>query len=179
VKVIERHDVIDEILGAWTGALGSSRAAYRGHVYRVFNAARWIAGSERYDPSLAVASAFHDLGIWSDGTFDYLAPSAARARDFLATDARAADTDLVERAIANHHRLRKFRGAHDAAAVDAFRRADLVDVSRGLLRAGLDRGRWRELVAAFPFAGFHGILVRTAFSWFLRHPLRPLPMLRF
>ena len=60
-----------------------SRRAYRGHTYRVFNIARRVLGRDDADDLLAVTSAFHDLGIWSDNTFDYLSPSVARARTWL------------------------------------------------------------------------------------------------
>jgi hypothetical protein len=32
---------------------------------------------------LVIAACFHDLGIWTDHTFDYLSPSAGLARDYL------------------------------------------------------------------------------------------------
>ncbi|APR78906.1 Metal-dependent phosphohydrolase, HD subdomain protein [Minicystis rosea] len=178
MQLVDRHPVIEDALDAWASSLGSARVAYGGHAYRVYNFARRIFGSERRDDALAVASAFHDLGIWSDGTFDYLAPSIGRARDYLQEHASEIPADLVADIIDNHHRLLWIRKGPEADVVEAFRRADLVDVSRGLLRADLDPGFLREAVAAFPYAGFHGVLVRTAFAWFLRHPLRPLPMVR-
>lgn len=179
MRMVDRHPIIEEALDAWEASLGPARVAYGGHAYRVYNFARHLLGSERRDDELAVASAFHDLGIWSDGTFDYLAPAIGRARDYLQQHAPGVPADLVADIIDNHHRLGRVRKGSEADVIEAFRRADLVDVSRGLLRADLDPGFLREAVAAFPYAGFHGVLVRTAFAWFLRHPLRPLPMVRF
>lgn len=178
LALIDRHPIIDDVLVTWQSALGSADRAYGGHAYRVFNVARRILGSDGSDDALAVASAFHDIGIWTDGTFDYLAPSAARARDYLRENHPTIGDDVVDALIANHHRLRRVTRGESPAAVDAFRRADLVDVSRGLIRGGVERAFLRELVAAFPHAGFHGLLVRTALSWWVRHPLRPFPMLR-
>jgi hypothetical protein len=172
MEIALRHPFLEETLAAWDAALGPAREAYRGHAYRVFNAARRIHGDAASDDLLAAASAFHDLGIWSDRTFDYLAPSVARATEFCRE--REIDAGVVARAIELHHALRAPRGPLE----DAFRRADLVDVSRGWLRAGLDRAFVRELVATWPYAGFHGIIVRAALAWIVRHPLRPLPMLR-
>jgi hypothetical protein len=183
VDLVERNPSIDEILEAFRDALGPAKVAYRGHVYRVFNCARWLLGTDAEDSSLAIASAFHDVGIWSDRTFDYLAPSIARAEAYLeaasaARPSSSASAATVARIIAQHHRLRRVRGPSPAPLIEAFRLADRVDVSRGWLRAGLSRERLRELVTVFPYAGFHGELVRVACAWFLRHPLRPLPMLR-
>ena len=38
---------------------------------------------------IAVAAVIHDLGIWTNKTFDYIAPSAALAREHLAARGRA------------------------------------------------------------------------------------------
>lgn len=178
MSVIDRHPIIEEVLEEWASALGVDRARYGGHAYRVYNVARRLVGSGRRDDELALASAFHDLGIWSDGTFDYLAPSIARAHTYLAGHAPQLPADLIAEVIENHHRLRRVRFGVDPEVIEAFRRADLVDVSRGWYGAGLDRRFLRELVGVFPYAGFHGMLVKTALSWFVKHPLRPLPMLR-
>jgi hypothetical protein len=145
----------------------------------VFNLARQILGRDDCDEELAIAAAFHDLGIWSDHTFDYLAPSAERALNYARTSAPSADTALIAGAIALHHKLRRVADGPHPGAVEAFRRADLVDVSRGVVRAGLARGLVRELTTQFPYDGFHGVLVKTAFAWCIRHPLRPFPMLRW
>jgi hypothetical protein len=182
MELRETHAGIEDILAMASGWLGGAAGAYRGHVYRVFHYARRFHGSSSRDDELALASAFHDLGIWSDGTFDYLAPSAARAVAYAEERAPTLDREMIASVIENHHKLTRFRarGHADAgAAVEAFRKADRVDVSVGLLRGGLDRAFVREVTATFPYAGFHGLLVRTALAWFVRHPLRPLPMLRW
>lgn len=178
LALIERYPLIDEALDSWIEALGVDRARYFGHAYRVFNFARRIAGSARDDDALAVAAAFHDLGIWSDRTFDYLPPSVRRARRFVLAKELEVPADLVADVIDSHHVILPVRRGAGVRVVEAFRLADRVDVSAGLLRGGLDRGFVREVVEAFPYVGFHGMLVRTALAWFVAHPRRPLPMLR-
>jgi hypothetical protein len=184
MQPLTSHPIVEEVLGAWTEALGPDFAAYRGHVYRVLSFARALASaSPEGSPSpgandtIAVAAVFHDLGIWSDSTFDYLAPSEARARAFLHTTDCGADEEAVVAMIAMHHKLLPYRGPH-RALVEPFRRADLLDVSLGLLRAGLPRAFVREVRAVFPNAGFHARLGRLIAGHALRHPLHPLPMLR-
>lgn len=177
VNLLERHDIVEAVLDPWSAALGPARDAYRGHVYRVFHAARWLLRTERHDALLATAAAFHDLGIWSDATFDYLLPSARRAEQY-AREHGQLDAALVALVVEQHHRLRRYVEGPSADVVEAFRRADMVDLSRGWLSAGLERARLRELVAVFPYAGFHRGLVRIALAWWVRHPLRPLPMMR-
>jgi hypothetical protein len=179
MRIVLQQPVIDDVMDAFSPALGSARRAYAGHAYRVYNIACALLETERHVDALAIASAFHDLGIWSDDTFDYLPPSIARARDYLRDRGADADADLVVELIQHHHRLRRVRDGLEPALVEAFRVADLVDVTAGLYRAGLPRSFLRELDAAFPNAGFQRVLLRAAGSWCRRHPLRPLPMLEF
>jgi hypothetical protein len=178
MQLVDRQPLIEEVLEVWAPVLGRARLAYGGHVYRVFNFARRLLGSARHDSALAMASAFHDLGMWSDATFDYLEPSIRRAGEHVRARQPVLSADLIADLIRNHHLLRRPRAGREAQVIDAFRRADLVDVSRGLLRSGLDAGFVREVAASFPYAGFHGLLLREALAWCVRHPLRPLPMLR-
>ena len=49
-------------------------------MYRVVNLCLTIAGRAELE-KIAAAAAFHDLGIWTNGTFDRIAPSIALARD--------------------------------------------------------------------------------------------------
>jgi hypothetical protein len=174
----DHHALVEETLDAFRGAIAGDLAAYRGHVYRVFNFCRGLAGGRAEDDDkIALAAVFHDLGIWSDGTVDYLEPSARRLRERLARDGHASWTDELVRMVELHHKLLPYRGA-DARLVEAFRRADLVDLSFGLVRFDLAAEHVRAIQAAFPSAGFQARVVRLVAGWALTHPLRPLPMMR-
>lgn len=170
---------IEAILRPRRDLIGDDYAGYRGHVYRVFNLClqlRDVDADERR--KLAIALAFHDIGLWSARTVDYLPPSEAEARDWLAGQGLSAWGDEIGLMIAMHHRVRRWR---DPATplVEVMRRADLVDFSRGLYRAGLPRAFLRRLSRAIPNAGFHRFLMRGALDWFRHHPLRPPPFLRW
>ena len=53
-------------------------------MYIVFSTSRILAGNgANSDSKIAVAAVFHDIGIWSNKTFDYLEPSVALAREYL------------------------------------------------------------------------------------------------
>jgi hypothetical protein len=178
--------LVEEILAPFAAALGRDGGGYRNHVVRVLNFALALAppgaargaGVAGVEETLQIAAAFHDLGIWTDRTFDYLAPSRLLARAWLAERGRDAEAAAVEAVIEQHHKLRPYRGPH-ASIVEPFRRADLVDVSLGALRAGLDRRFVSAVRAALPNVGFHACLVRLTGLQLLRTPLRPLPMLRW
>ncbi len=176
--ILDRHALVEETLDAFREAIAGDLAAYRGHVYRVFNLCRGLAGAASDgDDKIAYAAVFHDLGIWSDHTVDYLPPSSRRLRARLDEDGRAAWSSELARMLDMHHKLTPYRGEH-AALVEPFRRADLVDLSLGLVRFGLPRVFVREVQAAFPARGFHARVVQLVGGWALAHPLRPLPMFR-
>ena len=65
-----------------------------------------------------------------------------------------------------------------AGIAEPFRRADWIDVTRGLRTFGLPRVVINEVFAAWPSAGFHRRLVELSFERLRTHPLSPLPMLR-
>jgi len=125
---------------------------------------------------LTVAAILHDIGIYpsvSDAGV-YTAQGAALARELLA--GHGWSQERIERcadAIDRHHELRPqlARGAE----VEAIRRADLVDVSGGILAFGLDHGWLRELARRVPRRGFARELMRLV-SHALR--TRPLTMLQ-
>lgn len=177
--IVVDEPAIDAILGEWRSAIGPALDGYRGHVYRVFNVCLQLRRcSDEERRKLAIALAFHDIGLWSAQTVDYLPPSEAEAAAWLARNGLVAWTDEIRLMIGMHHRLRPWR---DPATplVEALRRADLVDFSLGAVRAGVPRAFLRRLSATFPNAGFHRFLFARARGWWLRHPLRPMPFLRW
>ena len=81
--------VLDEILAAHATALGGDARAYRNHALRVANLCFALRpGDEAQLEKTAIAAAFHDLGIWTDQTFDYLGPSERLAMVQLAQSGR-------------------------------------------------------------------------------------------
>jgi hypothetical protein len=179
VSVCRSFPRVDEILAPYSAALGNDGAGYRNHVSRLLNFYTGLARPAAGLPeAVLVAAAFHDLGIWADHTFDYLEPSVRRASEWLSKVGLAALEPEVARIIREHHKLRPYTGEF-AGSVEAFRKADLVDVSLGLVRFGLDRGFIREVRAAFPNRGFHARLAQLTARQLLRTPRRPLPMMHW
>ena len=186
-KPIKNNSTIEAIFESWDERLGNARSPYLGHVYRVFNFTAILleqsAGLDDYggrDAALeiiAIADCFHDVGIWLDNSFDYLLPSSGHAVAWLEENGKPEWIEPVEAIIEYHHKLTPYRGPH-AELVEPFRKADLVDVSLGTMRAGLSKAFVREVRAAFPNAGFHKLLLKESTRWFLRHPFNPAPMMR-
>lgn len=160
--------------------LGRDLPAYLNHVRRVlcFYAIFCEQDGIRPDPAAAVAAAYHDLGIWTDGTFDYLEPSRQRMEQALFVTRK---TDLSAAASAMllwHHKLTPTDPKLPYGA-ELFRRADWLDVSLGLLRFGMLKKHVRLVRREFPNLGFHWKLVTLTLKQLLRRPWRPLPMLRW
>jgi hypothetical protein len=177
-----RIALLDEVLSAHTGALGADFEGYRNHAYRVANFCLALtstsssAGHEERIAKIGLAASFHDLGIWTDATFDYLGPSNRLATAYLAENGRSGWASDISEMILQHHKLTPFRGR--CALVEPFRRADLIDVSHGLASFGLQREFLREVFAQWPDARFHGRLAQLFLGRLLRYPWNPLPMVR-
>jgi hypothetical protein len=154
VQLLTTFPLVDEILAPFSATIGRDFAGYRNHIYRVLNFFHFLAQPARDIPdSVLIAAAFHDIGIWTDGTFDYLQPSANRAGTYLELHGLVHLQAEVAVLIHEHHKLRSCRGEF-AHLAEIYRRADYVDVSCGLL-------------------------LKLTARQFLRTPLRPLPMCHF
>jgi hypothetical protein len=179
MAIEEQIPLLEEILAGWRDKIGADYAAYRNHVYRMVNFCLALRDcNEEERRKVIIAGCFHDLGIWSDGTVDYLPPSSARARDYLAQAQLEAWIPEVEAMIDEHHKLRRYRDA-GSPLVEVFREADLIDVSLGLVKFGLPGAYVKSVKQRFPDTGFHKRLVQLVVRHALTHPLRPLPFYRW
>jgi hypothetical protein len=80
--------------------------------------------------------------------------------------------------IDQHHKLRRFTDER-YPLVEIFRKGDLADFSLGLIKSGISGGYVREVRDRFPNAGFHRMLVKRVGRWICRHPLDPVPVLKW
>jgi len=178
VVLLNEIPVLDQILDAHADDLGGDFAAYRNHTYRVVNLCIALCSDDLADlEKIATATAFHDLGIWTDRTFDYLQPSVRLACDYLAHSGNQEWTAEISEMILEHHKLSSYRG-NQHWLVEQLRRADWVDVSMGLITFGLSRDSVREIMSMWPSAGFHKRLAKLELNHLRTHPWNPLPMVR-
>jgi hypothetical protein len=155
--------------------MGRSFTDYRNHVYRGMNYQLRLLGLNEPPPEVALAWATHDIGIWTPGTWDYLAPSEEYATA-VAPEFGITDATRVRSMVAEHHKLRPV----DDPWVETFRLADRIDAFRGLtIGTAISRKDVSEVVEILPYGGFRKFLVTNAAKWAVRHPLRPLPMIRW
>lgn len=176
---IERKlPLVEEILDSFSGVIGADLPAYRNHVYRVTNLCLSLGSfGETEKEKIQVAACFHDIGIWTAGTLDYLSPSEADAAAYLNARGKALWIAEVSEMIEMHHSIRSHAGS-PYPLVEPFRRADIADFSLGMVPMGISKELIATLKVAFPNSGFHKRLAQLGSKWFLRHPLNPLPMFR-
>jgi hypothetical protein len=179
MRIEDPIPLLEEILAPWRICIRDDFAGYRNHVYRVLHfgfALRDCTEEERH--KLVIAGAFHDLGIWSAGTVDYLRPSIALAMAYLQEHDLRRWGQEITLIIDLHHKLRPYRDAN-FPLVEVFRKADLADFSLGFVKGGVPAATVRDVKAAFPNAGFHKRLMQLAGGWFAKHPVSPPPFMKW
>jgi hypothetical protein len=173
----DHEPLIDELLGRFRQEIGADLEKYSNHVHRVFEACVLRDADPVNREKYAIAAVFHDIGIWTAQTIDYLPPSIQQAGDYLNAKHNGALIPELTEMIYWHHKIRPYHGGF-SVTVETFRKADWTDVSLGLLAFGTDRRLLRRLRQRFPNAGFHLFLLRKIGANFFRHPLNPLPMFK-
>ena len=180
MAIIKEHiPLLEEILGTWKNELGSDYEGYKNHVYRMIHfcfALHTCTEEER--KKIIIAGCFHDLGIWTSSTVDYLPPSIARAKEYLKQNNLEQWIPEIELMIDLHHKIRKYQDKR-YPLVEVFRRGDLVDFSLGVVKWGLPESYIKSVKDQFPNAGFHKRLAQLAKGWFAKHPLTPPPFIKW
>ena len=174
--MIIENNTINSILESFKKDLKSDFDVYKNHVYRIYNFALILDKNKDNHQKYAIAAAFHDIGIWTH-SFDYLAPSIKLASKYLTKINQTAWTDEIALMINNHHKISTYHGEH-AKTVEVFRRADWVDVVKGIKLFGLNKSDYTLVKKEFTNKGFHKFLIRETFNYFIKHPLNPLPMFK-
>jgi hypothetical protein len=114
-----------------------------------------------YERLVETTFVYHDIGLWTDHELAYLEPSEAVTIADNQKLGLGLDPDLLRDAIHWHHKMFPYTGPH-RDIIEACRKADWIDASKGMLRKGKSRAAIREVEAAFPNLGFHNSLMRPA-----------------
>lgn len=170
-------NLIGEILSHYQNIIGKDFETYRNHVHRVFALCLKLDSNNENQEKYAIASVFHDLGIWTDKTFDYLEPSITLATDYLKQSGKMSLEKEIVLMIDMHHKRSKYKGEHEET-VEIFRRADWIDVTKGRKLFGMDKSEYIQILKNYPVLGFHKFLVIQALKNLFKSPFNPLPMLK-
>ena len=169
--------IIENLLAPFKPALGNDYKKYRNHAIRVFLNCMILDHSPSSQERYAIAAVYHDIGIWTDHTFDYLQPSIKQVERLLSENGKQDIIPEISAMIYWHHKLKPYQGDHETT-VEVFRKADWIDVSLGLLSFGGDKKTMASYRSQFPNCGFHFFLLKQSFKDFLKHPLNPLPVFK-
>ncbi|NTW51708.1 MAG: HD domain-containing protein [Chlorobiaceae bacterium] len=171
---------LDELLEPFRQLVGPDFDGYRNHCRRVFLFCTAFVeqSDETARMKIAIAAAFHDLGIWTEGSFDYIEPSCRLAGKQLEATGQTEWREEIQAMIRQHHKIRPYQ-ANPSWLVEQFRKADWIDISKGMLRHKLKDSYVVDVLDTFPNEGFHQALIRLGAAWMKSHPFNLLPMFRF
>ncbi len=145
-----KNDLIEEILAAWKDRIGDDYLGYRGHVYRMFNFCLALHScTEEEKTKLAIAACFHDLGLWSAHTVDYIPPSVSEVKRYLSETGQQEWSEEIGLMVEMHHKVRTYK-TDRYPLVELFRRGDLVDFSLGFFKFGIPPAYVSEVKKAIP-----------------------------
>lgn len=171
------NQIIDGLLQKYRSVLGEDYSKYRNHVYRVFLNCLMIDSNKINEEKYAIAAVFHDIGIWTNRTIDYLDPSVEHARIYLNETGKEVWVNEIILMIKWHHKVTAYKGLHEETT-ECFRKADWIDVSFAAVNFGYDRQLISDKRSQLPNLGLHFFLIRKLVKNFFRHPLNPLPMFK-
>ncbi|MCE7060219.1 HD domain-containing protein [Dyadobacter sp. CY343] len=167
--------VIEELMQDFRQTIGNDFVKYRNHVYRVFLNCILLDEAPENAEKYAIAAVFHDIGIWTDHSIDYLRPSIIEMRHYLTARGKAGLADEISSMIYWHHKVSRYRGKFELST-EVFRRADWADITFGVIAFGLDSRKLLHNRKMLPNNGFHIFLAKKLVTNFFKNPLKPLPM---
>jgi hypothetical protein len=174
---IDSFDNVDKILSSFQEQINVDYQGYKNHCVRVLNFLNCLnplASDER--EKLIIAVVFHDIGLWTHKTVDYLPPSILELKKYLTTIGKTEWTEELSLIIDMHHKLTPYHGKYDL--VELFRKADLVDFSLGLISHGIPKEYISKIKKQFPNEGFHKMLLVRTLKWVPFHPFKPMPIIK-
>ncbi len=169
--------IIDEILSLHQEFLGKDLEKYQNHVYRVYGLCLILDPAKENVEKYAIAAVFHDLGIWTNSTFDYLEPSIAIATNYLKEIGKSNFVNEISLMIDMHHKRSKYKGEYQKT-IETFRKADWIDVTKGKKLFGVKKEDYKKITAQYPNLGFHKFLLIQTVKQFFKSPFNPLPMFK-
>ncbi|MEM9004814.1 MAG: phosphohydrolase [Cyanobacteria bacterium P01_F01_bin.86] len=153
---------VEELFAPYEAMIGQDFPGYRNHVYRAITyAMHFLDDAIAYEQLVETAFVYHDIGLWSDHALAYLEPSEALALADNEKYGWGLDAEVLRGAIHWHHKIFPYQGPHQTV-IEACRKADWIDATKGNLSKGLSKAAIAQVEAAFPNLGFHDTLLRLA-----------------
>lgn len=121
----------------------------------------FLGGEVELEQMVETAFVYHDIGLWTDRELAYLEPSERVALADNESRGWGLDPATLRGIIHWHHKVFRYRGPNERV-IEACRKADWIDATKGTLRKGMSRGNVKSVEDAFPNLGFHDSLLRLA-----------------
>lgn len=172
VKTPEK--TITHILKEFKQELGDDFDAYHNHAQRVYYYSKTLLLMKE-NRKLGIAAAFHDLDIWESQSMDYLSGSADLANAYMSKNDLRYLPDEMTYIISNHHKLNRISGNIEA---EAFRKADIIDLSGGLIHFNIPKSLVMEAESKYPRLGFSKTIFLKTIKYALAHIFNPFPMIK-
>lgn len=162
IQIKLERPLIEELLAEYREVIGDDFDGYRNHVYRaVTYAMHFLDQDSKAERVVETGMSYHDIGLWTDHELAYLEPSEAVALSDNTQQGWGLEPELLQGIIHWHHKVFRYRGAHERI-IEACRKADWIDASKGWIRKGMSRRNVLAVEDAFPNCGFHATLLRLA-----------------
>jgi hypothetical protein len=171
--VTTQQETLDSQLALVRDALAQDYDRYRNHCLRVYTFSKYFLPEEVMEEIpkaldiLAVALAYHDVALWTDGALDYLDPSVKQMDSHLAKEENPIlnqeEMEIAGIIIEEHHKLTYYEGGKNEtvnALVNAARKADWADFTMGIVSWGLPVGLLEAAYDRLPDLGFHSMLAK-------------------
>ena len=169
--------IVDEFLRPYQEQIGKQYRAYKNHVCRLIELCKLQDQKPANLNKYIIAAVFHDIGLWTHKTFDYVPPSMAVAEDYLLENELETAVEEIKAMIYWHHKTTSYTQEF-ADTVNVFRKADWMDATFGIVKREVNHRELRRLRSLYPTFGFHRFLLKKTIGNFFLHPLRPLPMFK-
>src|SRR6478609_2021143 len=92
------------------GVIDRDYEKYRNHVCRVVGNCMLLDNDPVNFKKYVIAGVFHDIGIWTNNTIDYLGPSILVARKYLVQENLQGIAEEIELMIYWHHKPSSYKG---------------------------------------------------------------------
>jgi hypothetical protein len=171
--VFDKHFMMDgELQSVHSQIPDDDFQRYRNHCLRVLTFARYLMPSYVYDayPSVmnivAMAVAYHDVGVWTNEDLDYLESSVKQMEFHTRKEGLFEEEhiDIARQIIMEHHKITLYNNETHAksnavdAMVNAVRMVDWADSSMGMIRYDVPAPLLEAAYAKLDAKGYHHML---------------------
>jgi hypothetical protein len=112
MNTIDTFTEIDEILSFYRDQINLDYVGYKNHCIRILNFLNYLRPLNTEErEKLIIATAFHDIGLWTKNTLDYLAPSIKEVEKYLENISKSEWILEISTIIHMHHKITPYRGS--------------------------------------------------------------------